>query len=418
LSEAPAVERVTAVVIGAGHAGLSASHFLTGRSIDHVVLERGDVGNSWRHERWDSLRLLTPSWQSNLPGRRYDGPDPDGYMTMAEVVGLLDRYAELSRAPVRTGVNVTSVRRTADGYDVTTSAGPVRCRVLVIASGACNRPSVPSFTAAVPAFVEQLTPFGYRGPDGLSDGGVLVVGASATGVQLAAELARSGRPVTLSVGEHVRLPRTYRGRDVLWWMDASGVWDERHEEIEDLTRARRLPSPQLVGTPERTTLDLNALAEMGVELVGRLAAVRDGRALFSGGLRNVFSLADLKMDRLLGTFDAWAGVDGRADGITPPERFAPTRAPAAPRLTLDLGSGEIRTLVWATGFRPDYSWLDVPVVDGKGHLRHQGGVVESPGLYALGLPVLRRRKSTFIHGIEDDAREVVDHLAGYLAVGS
>jgi putative flavoprotein involved in K+ transport len=223
--------------------------------------------------------------------------------------------------------------------------------------------------------------------------------------------------VTLSVGEHVRLPRTYRGRDVLWWMDASGVWDQRYDEIDDLTRARRLPSPQLAGTPERTTLDLNALASMGIELVGRWAAVRDGRALFSGGLRNVFSLADLKMERLLDTFDEWARADGCAADVGPPERFEPTRVPQAARLQLDLGSGEIRAVVWATGFRPDYRWLDVPVVDAKGHLRHDGGVADSPGLYALGLPVLRRRKSTFIYGIEDDARAVIDHLARYLAVG-
>jgi putative flavoprotein involved in K+ transport len=281
---------------------------------------------------------------------------------------------------------------------------------------------VPRFSEAVPESVEQLTPFDYRDPAQLPDGGALVVGASATGVQLAAEVRRSGRPVTLSVGEHVRLPRTYRGRDVLWWMDASGLWDQRYDEVEDLTRARRLPSPQLVGTPERATLDLNALASMGVELVGRWAAVRDGRALFSGGLRNVFALADLKMERLLDTFDEWArtnGVDavGRGPEIGPPERFPPTRVPAPTRLQLDLRSGEIRAIVWATGFRPDYGWLDVPVVDAKGQLHHEGGVVDSPGLYALGLPVLRRRKSTFIYGIEDDAREVIDHLARYLAVG-
>ena len=236
-------------------------------------------------------------------------------------------------------------------------------------------------------------------------------------MQLAAELQRSGRPVTLSVGEHVRLPRTYRGRDVLWWMDASGVWDQRYDEVEDLPRARRLPSPQLVGTPERATLDLNALAAMGVELVGRWASVRDGRALFSGGLRNVCSLADLKMNRLLDGFDEWAltaGTAGPDAEVGPPERFAPTRAPQTPRWQLDLRSGEIRTIVWATGFRPDYGWLDVPVLDAKGQLRHDGGVVDSPGLYALGLPVLRRRKSTFIYGIEDDAREVIDHLARYL----
>jgi putative flavoprotein involved in K+ transport len=373
------------------------------------------VANSWRRERWDSLRLLTPNWQSRLPGVRYEGPDPDGYMTTGEVIGLIERFATVSSAPVRTGTNVTSVRRTDDGYHVRTDHGEIRCRTVVIASGACNRPVVPDLAEAVPESVVQVTPFDYHGPAQLPDGGVLVVGASATGVQLAAELRRSGRPVVLSVGEHVRLPRLYRGRDVLWWMDASGVWDQRHDEVEDLARARRLPSPQLVGSPERRTLDLNALTAAGVEPVGRWTTVRDGRALFSGGLRNVFALADLKMRRLLDTFDEWArlhGLDAEAD---PPETFAPTHAPESPRWQLDLRSGEIRSVVWATGFRPDYGWLDVPVVDAKGRLRHEGGVADSPGLYALGLPVLRRRKSTYIHGIEDDAREVIDHLAEYLA---
>jgi putative flavoprotein involved in K+ transport len=379
------------------------------------VLERGEVANSWRRERWDSLRLLTPNWQSRLPGLRYEGPDPDGYMTAGDVTEFIERFAKVSRAPVRTGVNVTSVRHTGDGYQVTTSRGEIHARTVVIASGACNQPAVPRFSDAVPASVEQLTPFGYRGPAQLPDGGVLVVGASATGVQLAAELRRSGRPVTLSVGEHVRLPRTYRGRDVLWWMDESGVWDQRYDEVEDLTRARRLPSPQLAGTPERTTLDLNALTSMGVELVGRWAAVRDGRALFSGGLRNMFSLADLKMERLLDTFDEWAKTDGYDAEAGPPERFAPTRVPESARLQLDLQSGEMRAIVWATGFRPDYGWLHVPVVDAKGQLDHEGGVAGSPGLYALGLPVLRRRRSTFICGIEDDAREVIDHLTRFLA---
>jgi putative flavoprotein involved in K+ transport len=375
------------------------------------VLERGEVANSWRHERWDSLRLLTPNWLSRLPGVPYDGDDPDGYMTAAEVAELIAGFAASAGAPVRTGTSVTALRRIEGGYRVTTDHGEIEARAVVIASGACNRPSVPAFAGAVPREVEQVTPFTYRNPDGLADGGVLVVGASATGVQIAAELRASGRPVTISVGEHVRMPRTYRGRDVLWWMDASGVWDQRYDEVDDLPRARSLPSPQLVGTPERATLDLNALAADGVELVGRWASVRDGQALFSGGLRNVFSLADLKLRRMLDGFDDWAhtaGVDAAEDGA---ERLAPTQAPRSPRWQLDLRSGEIRTIVWATGFRPDYGWLDVPVLDTKGRLRHRGGTVDSPGLYALGLPVLRRRKSTFIHGIEDDARDVIDDLA-------
>jgi putative flavoprotein involved in K+ transport len=401
-------------VIGAGHAGLAASRLLTERSIDHIVLERGEVANSWRRERWDSLRLLTPNWQTRLPGHKYEGRDPDGYMTMGEVIAFLSQFADLSAAPVRTNTNVTSVTRVDDGYHVATNNGHIRCRSLVVASGACNVPSVPSIRSSLPATIEQFTPFDYRRPDLLPEGGVLVVGASATGIQLAAEIHHSGRPVTLSVGEHVRLPRTYRGRDVLWWMDVSGVWNQRFDEIDDLTRARSLPSPQLVGTPERTTLDLNALRAMGVELVGRFAGVRDGRALFSGGLRNMFSLADLKMERLLDTFDEWARANGRDTEVGTPERFEPTGVPPSSRLQLDLRNGEIRSVVWATGFRPDYRWLHVPVVDEKGYLRHEGGVVDSPGMYALGLPVLRRRKSSFIHGIEDDARELMDHLSEFL----
>jgi putative flavoprotein involved in K+ transport len=384
------------------------------------VLERGPLASSWRHERWDSLRLLTPNWQSRLPGGiAYEGPDPDGYMAAAEVAELIERFAQNARAPVRTATEVTSVRRVSDdGYLVMTEHGQILARTVVVASGACNLPTVPAFADAVPADVEQITPFDYRNADQLADGGVLVVGASATGVQLAAEIRRSGRAVTMSVGEHVRLPRTYRGRDVLWWMDASGVWDQRHDEVEDLTRARRLPSPQLVGTPERTTLDLNALAALGVELVGRWASVRDGVALFSGGLRNVCALADLKMNRLLGGFDEWAESSGRGAELEAPERFAQTEVPASPRWQLDLRRGEIRTILWATGFRPDYRWLDAPVLDARGHLRHDGGVVEAPGLFALGLPVLRRRRSTFLCGIEDDAREVIGALEAYLADGS
>jgi putative flavoprotein involved in K+ transport len=379
-----------------------------------VLLERGEVANSWRHERWDSLRLLTPNWQSRLPGCAYDGVDPDGYMTAGEIAGFISRYADLSSAPVRTATRVTSVTRTDTGYRVLTSNGELQCRCVIVASGACNRPNVPAIRHSFPDTIEQFTPFDYRRPADLPEGGVLVVGPSATGVQLAAEIHRSGRPVTLSVGEHVRLPRTYRGRDVLWWMDRSGVWNQRYDEIDDLPRARRLPSPQLVGTPERATLDLNALTAMGIELVGRVSAVRDGRALLSGGLRNLFALADLKMERLLDTFDEWANSASDPDVHDEPERFDPTYTPESSRWQIDLRSGEIRSVVWATGFRPDYSWLHVPVLDDKGHLEHDGGVVDSPGMYVIGLPVLRRRKSSFIHGAEDDARELTEHLAKYL----
>lgn len=383
------------------------------------MLERGEVANSWRRERWESLRLLTPNWLSRLPGSRYQGGDPDGFMTMPQVIELISDFAAATSAPVRTHTAVTSLQRGDEGYRLATSDGEIRCRTVMLASGAANVPHVPEVRRAVPEQIESVTAFDYRNPGRLPPGGVLVVGASATGVQLAEEILRSGRPVMLSVGEHVRLPRTYRGRDVLWWMDASGVWNQRYHEIDDLERARRLPSPQLIGTPERTTLDLNALQAAGAEIVGRLVAIRDGHVLFSGGLRNAFALADLKMERLLDTFDTWLSDTASGADVGAAERFEPTRAPQAPRLSLDLRSGEIRSVVWATGFRPDYRWLDLPVFNRKGELRHNGGIVaEAPGMYAIGLPVLRRRKSTFIHGAEDDARDLVGHLVRHLADGS
>jgi len=403
-------------VIGAGHAGLAISRILSEHSIEHVIIERGEVANSWRYERWDSLRLLTPNWQCRLPGYPYEGTDPDGFMSMPQVVERIAGFAAAIAAPVRTHTTVSSVKRTDGGYRVTTDQGEIRCRSVVLANGAANTPHVPQVHRGVPERIECFTAFDYHNPQRLPPGGVLIVGASATGVQLADEIQRSGRSVTLSVGEHVRLPRSYRGRDVLWWMEAAGVWNQRYDEIDDIERARRLPSPQLIGTPERATLDLNVLRAGGVEIVGRLSAIRDGRALFSGGLRNQFALADLKMQRLLDTFDDW-GCSQPLDGaVGPPERFAPTSALATPRLSLDLRSGEIRSIIWATGFRPDYRWLEVPVVTAKGELRHDGGVVvDAPGMYAIGLPVLRRRKSTFILGAEDDARDLVAHLTRYLA---
>jgi putative flavoprotein involved in K+ transport len=265
----------------------------------------------------------------------------------------------------------------------------------------------------VPAGITTLAPTEYRNPSQLPDGGVLVVGASASGVQIAEELHRSGRPVTLAIGEHVRIPRTYRGKDILWWMDASGLLDERYDEIPDLVRARTLPSMQLVGLPERRTVDLNALRRLGVRLVGRLAGIRDGVAQFSGSLANVTALADLKLGRLLDTFDAWAAKSD-VDGLGPPQRFAATEVPAPAQLAVDLRSGEVRTILWATGFRPDLSWLQVPIFDRKSRIRHDGGVTASPGLYLIGMPFLRRRKSSLIDGAAADAADLTGHLVSYL----
>jgi len=406
--------RTTAVIIGAGHAGLAMSRCLTERSIDHVVLERGEVANSWKTERWDSLRLLTPNWQSRLPGYGYEGDDPHGYRTMPETIAFIERYAGVISAPVRTHTRVSSVSRAESRYVVATDRGTWESRAVVLATGACNIPVVPDLGEALPPGIATLTTPQYRNPGQLEPGGVLVVGASATGVQIADEIQRSGRPVTLAVGEHIRMPRIYRGRDIEWWMDAAGVLGQRYDEIEDIRRARAVPSLQLAGYPDHRTLDLNSLTDMGVKLVGRLAGMRDGKALFSGSLKNKAALSDLKMIRLLNALDEWATEEGLDGELAPPHRLEPTRIEESPPLGMDLVASGIRSVVWATGFVPDYSWLDVPVLDRKGRVRHDGGVTESPGLYLMGMQFLRRRKSALIDGAGDDARDLSAHLASYL----
>jgi len=390
------------------------SRCLAERAIDHVVIERGEVANSWKTERWDSLRLLTPNWQSRLPGFGYRGDDPDGYRNMPETIRFLDDYAGSISAPVETHTAVTSVRGENGGYRVTTEAGDWRAKTVVLATGACCIPRVPAVAEAVPSGIAMLTSKEYRNPAQLEEGGVMVVGASATGTQLTDEIHRSGRPVTLCVGEHIRAPRVYRGRDLEWWMDAAGVLDERYDALDDIDRARRVPSLQLTGSDARATLDLNALTGIGVKLVGRLAGINDGKAQFSGSLRNLCAMSDLKMGRLLDAIDEWATENGLDGDVEPPHRLPPTEVEESPPLGMDLASGEIRTILWATGYRPDYSWLEVPVFDRKGQVRHDGGVVESPGMYLMGLQFLRRRKSALIDGAGDDARDLSAHLVSYL----
>jgi putative flavoprotein involved in K+ transport len=405
----------TAVVVGAGHAGLAMSRRLTDRSIDHIVLERGEVANSWWTQRWPSLRLLTPNWQTRLPGHDYAGDDPDGFMPAARVVATLADYARLVGAPVRTHTTVHTVRTAPQGFEIIADDDLLHAQAVILATGACTRPAIPAVAAGIPPSITTLTPLAYRDPGQLPDGGVLVVGASATGIQLAAEIHASGRPVTLAAGEHVRLPRTYRGRDIFWWLQATGLLAERYDQIDDLTRARHLPSPQLTGTPEAVMTDHNSLTAQGIRIVGRLGGIISGVAQFSGGLANACALADLKMNRFLNRADQWAATHGLGDQIRPPHRFPPTRVDPRAPLELDLASGEVRTVLWATGFRPDHSWLDIPVRDRVGRIHHDGGVVTgAPGLYLLGLPVLRTRASTYIHGAAADTEALANHLQSFL----
>ena len=404
------------VIVGAGPGGLAMSHHLTGAGVDHVLLERGAVANSWRTERWDSLRLLTPNWMTALPGAHYEGTDPDGYMTASETVATLEAYCGSFGPPLHTGVEVEAACQTGSGFEVRTTAGTWRCDAVVAATGGSSEPRVPAFATEFPHGVRQLTSLSYRRPAQVDDSGrVLVVGASASGVQIADELRRAGREVTLAVGEHIRLPRSYRGWDIYRWLDLIGQLDERWDEVEDLQRARRHASVQVVGSDDGREVDLHSLQGLGVQLVGRLMAIRGTTALCSGGLGSLVANADLKQARLLRRIDDWVAEHDLADLVGPAVEPNPTVLTLVPT---ELDLARFTTVIWATGFRPGYHWLDPRALDRRGRVDHDGGVAGMPGLYLLGLPFLRRRRSNLIAGLGPDAAALGQHLVGYLgAVG-
>lgn len=405
------MKKATTLIIGAGHSGLAMSRALTRHSIDHIVLDRGGPGHAWRTERWKSLHMLTPNWANCLPGDNGTGHDPDGYMSATEFATYLEGYAQRIGAPIHKGVTVTGLRQSSGDFRVETDQGLYCAKTVVNATGAAARAKVPALAQEVPKHIHQLTAQAYRAPIDLPDGDVLVVGASASGVQIAREVQLSGRQVFLATGNHVRLPRMYRGRNIEHWLQATGVYDERVADIEDLQRARRLPSAQLFSGGE---IDLNALQSLGVEVAGRLSAIRDGKAFFSGGLMSVAQAADLKMGRLLDRVDAWISAHGGDGGIPAADRPLPTRLPDTPRLSLDLSVGTLRSIIWATGYTPDTSWIDLPVFDQRNRLQHDQGVCPVPGLFVLGLPVMRRRRSQHISGAAADTVELAGLLHQHL----
>lgn len=403
------MQRIDTVVIGGGQAGLATSRSLTEHRVEHVVLERGHVGERWRSERWDSLRLLTPRWMSRISGWSDGEDDPDGFMTRSEVVAYLDRYAEVAAAPVRTGVTVTSVERNGDGYRVDTSAGSWSAARVVVATGESQGAFVPAMARDLAGWVHQVVPTRYRNPESLPSGGVLVVGASATGIQLAQEIHASGRPVTLAVGRHTRLPRRYRDRDILHWFHEMGILDQRTSEVRNLSASLEQPSMQLTGSPDHRTLDLKRLQDEGVRLVGRAEGAVGARMFFADELVETVAAADLKLAGLRMRIDRHIERNALGRCVGPEEPFEPVPIPESPS-SFDLRSASIRTVVWATGFRRSYPWLRVPVLTASGHIRHDGGVTAAAGLYVIGLNFLRRRASSFLSGVGADAEELIEHL--------
>jgi len=391
------------VIIGAGQAGLAVSRLLTERGVDHVVLERGRTAERWRSRSWRSLRLLTPNWMTRLPRWRYGGPEPSGFMPAADVVRYLEAYAGSFAAPVLPDARVDVLRHAAGRFVVDSTAGSFTARGVVIATGACQQPAVPLLAAGLHPGIRQLTADAYADPDVLPPGGVLVVGASASGTQLADELHSAGRHVVLAVGRHTRATRRYRGRDYLWWLDAMHVLDRPL----DPHRRRPEPSWQLVGD-HRRTVDLPSLAGRGVRLAGRLAGMEGHRLVFDDSLPVSAAAADARFRRLLSRIDDFAEATGLDQDIEPADGAAIRRVggPGVERVD----AREFGTVIWATGYRRRYSWLQVPVCDARGEIIHVNGSTPAPGLFVVGLPNQTRHSSTLIDGVRFDAQIVVDSL--------
>lgn len=405
------VERTQVVIIGGGPAGLATSQCLAAAGVHHVVLERGRLAERWRSERWDSLRLLTPNWMTRLPGRPEVATDPDGYMTAAEVVAHLEGYVRDFDLPVREHTTVERVARAGSLFRVTTDRGMHLADQVVVATGATGVPHVPAYAARIDPRVAQLHARDYRRPDQLRPGGVLVVGAAASGVQIADELARAGRTVTLAVGRHTRLPRRYRGRDIHAWLDALGALDRPASTFPDRGATERDPSLQLVGRPTYEDLDLATLQHLGVRLAGRVLHADDTRVVFADDLAAVTADADERLGRLLDRIDDH--VAATETDVPAADRPAPVTVPPSPGV-LDLEVEDVTTVVWATGYRRTYPWLELDVLDPRGEIAHVDGATAIPGLHVIGMPLTRRRNSTYLGGIGTDAellaRQLTQHL--------
>ena len=405
------LHNIDIVVIGAGHAGLAVSRLLTRADREHVVLDRGRVGERWRTARWDSLHLLTPGWMTRLPGWYADG-DPDSFLSAAQFVSHLEQYASSFDARVLTGVTVTRLTTApAAAYDVHTDHGTCRARAVVVATGPHGTPLVPA--AVERSDVHVITSDRYRSAGRLDAGGVLVVGASSSGVQIADELARSGRDVVLAVGRHTRMPRRYRGMDVFWWLETTGRLARTIDEVPDPVSARRDPSMQLIGRSRGDTVesevDLAALQRRGVRLTGRLQSLQGHIATFGDDLAALTADADRRMHSFLDSVDRYVDRTGLTREVLPPAR--PAAVPTARMSSrLDLRAEGIRTVVLATGFRPDNNWVDLPILKADDTFRQTRGVTDAPGVYVIGQRFQHRRDSGFIDGARHDAYALVHHL--------
>ena len=405
-------ERVETLIIGGGQAGLSGSYYLTEHGREHVVLERGRLAETWLTQRWDGFCLNTPNWTLLLPGHSYAGNDPNSFMSRAEVVLYLERYARAFQPPLRCGVSVRSLElRSGGGYLLETSAGPLEAENVVVATGAFQRPTAAPFADELPAWIFQLHASEYLRPSQLPAGAVLVVGSGSSGCQIAEELNESGRTVYLSVGNCPWAPRRYRGRDFLRWAVDLGLMDETVDALSS-PRARLACNQTLSGNGGGHDCHPRMLGRAGVVLLGRVEAARGRRVFIRAGLDESLAKADEFAARFTRQVDEYV-IASRLDVPDEPvdgdsERDDPRAA--APGRELDLRSSGITTILWANGYRPDFGWIRLPIFDGDGWPLQVRGVTALPGLYFLGMHWLYKRKSALFLGIGEDAR----HVAGQI----
>ncbi len=405
-------EKIDTLVIGAGQAGLAMSEHLSAAGVPHLVLERDRIAERWRTARWDSLVANGPAWHDRFPGMSFDEVDPgigpDDFPAKDSVARYMEAYAERFRAPVRTGVEVTRVERLAgrEGFRVQTSGGEIEALRIVAATGPFQTPVIPAIVPADAGPV-QMHSSDYRNPDALPAGAVLVVGAGSSGVQIADELNRAGRKVYLSVGPHDRPPRAYRGRDFCWWLGVLGKWD-----LAAPTPGTEHVTIAVSGARGGETIDFRRLAQEGMILLGRTEDWQDGKLRFAGDLATNLDKGDANHFGLLDEADAYVTRNGLE---LPDDPEARRRHPDAACITdpireLDLAQAGIGTIIWATGFVTDYSWMKVDAFDGRGRPVHQRGVSTEPGIYFLGLPWQSRRGSSFIWGVWHDAKHVAEQI--------
>jgi putative flavoprotein involved in K+ transport len=394
------------IIIGGGPAGLALSYHLGRCGMPHLILEQGGPGESWRSRRWDSLHLVAPNWHLRLPGHPYAGPDPDGFLHRDEVLDYITGYAAAIGAPLRAGVRVRAVKAGPGGagFLLDTTDGAYAAAQLVVATGAFAAPRIPAWAAELPPGIAQLQAAAYRRPSDLPAGGVLVAGSGESGLQIAEELRRSGRAVWLAAGRGYWLPRRYRGRDSIWWLHELGALAQTRDSLPGGDVRNAPPGPQLTGAGGGRDLNLHTLARDGVALLGRLEGVDGVRLRFAGDLAERLAEADRAAANFCASVDAHIAAGGLAAPAeaAPSYRQAYAAADSAPR-TLDLAASGVTAVVWATGYRPDYGWLGLPVCDAEGYPAHRRGVTGWPGLYFLGLEWLHTAASAIFLGIGDDA---------------